>query len=94
MESEALYQYSVHYEINFEIVQIPYEGTYLKGYFYGSFDYGKKEATSRPTLLFIGGYDSTLQELYFCGAAPAIDYLETRNDIDKEKILSLPAEQK
>jgi pimeloyl-ACP methyl ester carboxylesterase len=57
---------------HFEIVQISYEGTYLKGYFYGSLDYDKNKTVSRPTLLFIGGYDSTLQELYFSGAAPAI----------------------
>jgi len=57
---------------HFEIVHIPYEGSYLKGYFYGAIDYDKNQAVSRPTLLFIGGYDSTLQELYFCGAAPAI----------------------
>lgn len=108
---------------HFEIVEIPYEGTYLKGYFYGALNYDKANTSTIPTLLFIGGYDSTLQELYFCGAAPAIkrgynclifecpgqgealrknnlymrhdaevpvgaaiDYLETRNDIDINKI--------
>lgn len=108
---------------HFEIVKIPYEGTYLKGYFYGSLDDKKEELTKRPVLVMIGGYDSTLQELYFCGAAAAIkrgyhclvfempgqgealrkqnffmrydaevpvkaalDYLETRKEIDNEKI--------
>ncbi|MCK9159025.1 MAG: dienelactone hydrolase family protein [Bacteroidaceae bacterium] len=57
---------------HFENIRIPYEGTSLKGYFYGAFDYDKNPKLHRPTLLFIGGYDSTLQELYFCGAASAV----------------------
>ncbi len=57
---------------HFEIVKIPYEDTYLKGYFYGASDDKKEELTKRPVLVMIGGYDSTLQELYFCGAAAAI----------------------
>ncbi|MDQ1096687.1 MULTISPECIES: alpha/beta hydrolase family protein [Chryseobacterium] len=54
----------------FERVAIPYENTFLKGYFYGVLGYDPDKPL--PTLVFIGGYDSTLQELYFCGAAPAI----------------------
>jgi pimeloyl-ACP methyl ester carboxylesterase len=49
-----------------EPVQIPYEGTTLPGYFY-------KVDTSdepRPTIVFTGGFDSSIEELfYFCGAA-------------------------
>ena len=108
---------------HFEIVKIPYEGKYLKGYFYGASDDKKEELTKHPVLVMIGGYDSTLQELYFCGAAAAIkrgyhclvfempgqgealrkqnlfmrydaevpvkaalDYLETREEVDHEKI--------
>lgn len=59
-------------DTHYEIVKIPYGDTYLKGYFYGAAADPKNALTARPTLLFIGGYDSTLQELYFCGAAPAI----------------------
>lgn len=59
------------FKTHYEIVEIPYQDTYLKGYFFGSHDYDPK--TSKPTLMAIGGYDSTLQELYFCAAAPAID---------------------
>ncbi|PXV87849.1 bile acid acyltransferase/acyl-CoA thioester hydrolase-like protein [Lachnotalea glycerini] len=59
-------------DTHFEIVKIPYENTYLKGYFYGAAVDKKDELKVRPTLIFIGGYDSTLQELYFSGAAPAI----------------------
>lgn len=110
----------------FEVVQIPYEGTHLKGYFYSATVRNGNDVSKSPTLVFIGGYDSTLQELYFCGAASAIkrgynclvfempgqgealrkkhlymrydaevpvgaaiDYLETRNDICKEKIALL-----
>lgn len=57
---------------HFEIVEIPYEGTHLKGYFYGATKDPKNQLQKRPVLVFVGGYDSTLQELYFCGAAAAI----------------------
>ncbi len=49
-------------------VEIPYEGTTLPGYFY-------KPDTSdkpRPTIIFHGGYDSSLEELFYYGGAPAI----------------------
>jgi len=59
------------FKTHYEIVEIPYQNTYLKGYFFGSHDYDPKKP--KPTLMAIGGYDSTLQELYFCAAAPAID---------------------
>jgi pimeloyl-ACP methyl ester carboxylesterase len=51
-----------------EPVQIPYEGTTLPGYFYKVDDSGKP----RPTLLFHGGYDSSLEELFYFGAAAAV----------------------
>jgi len=43
----------------------------MAGYFYRAVDYDKNKLP-RPTLIFIGGFDSTAEELYFCGAAPAI----------------------
>jgi pimeloyl-ACP methyl ester carboxylesterase len=49
-----------------EEVAIPYEGTFLPGYFYRVDD----TATPRPTLIVHGGYDSTGEELYF-GTVPA-----------------------
>ncbi|MED4781173.1 alpha/beta hydrolase [Brevibacillus choshinensis] len=49
-----------------EEVQIPYEDTYLPGYFY------RVDDSPRPTLLVHGGFDSTGEELYFGGAAAAI----------------------
>jgi pimeloyl-ACP methyl ester carboxylesterase len=51
-----------------ERVEIPYEGTTLPGYFYKVDDSGQP----RPTVVFHGGYDSSLEELFFFGAAPAI----------------------
>ena len=48
-----------------EPVQIPYEGTTLPGYFYKADNSGK----SRPTLIFHGGLDSSLEELFYFGAA-------------------------
>lgn len=50
-----------------EKIEIPYEGTTLPGYFYKVDDSGEP----RPTLIFHGGYDSSIEELYFYGGAPA-----------------------
>lgn len=46
----------------FEPIQIPFEGTYMPGYFYKVDDSNK----ARPTVIAQSGYDSTHQELYFC----------------------------
>lgn len=51
-----------------EPIEIPYEGTTLPGYFYKVDDSGKP----RPTLIFHGGYDSSIEELFYFGAAAAI----------------------
>lgn len=56
------------FEPAFEHISIPYEGTSLSGYLYLVDDSGKP----RPTLLVIGGFDSTLEELYFLGPAAAL----------------------
>ena len=52
----------------FEPVAIPFEGTTLPGYFYQVDDSG----APRPTLIATGGYDSTVEELYFWNAAAAL----------------------
>ncbi len=49
-------------------VDIPYEGTTLPGYFYRVDD----SRTPRQTLISLGGFDSTGEELYFFAAAPAL----------------------
>jgi pimeloyl-ACP methyl ester carboxylesterase len=71
-----------------ESIEIPYEkGTTLPGYFYhyskkdsvsknGDRNRGGNESekkVSRPTLIAHGGFDSTLEEMYFSAAAPALD---------------------
>lgn len=55
-------------ETKVELVDIPYAGTVLQGYFY------KVDPTlqPRPTLIIHGGYDSTGEELYFGGAKAAL----------------------
>lgn len=50
-----------------ERVRIPYEGTTLPGYLYRVDD----SEMPRPTLLSVGGFDSTGEELYFLAAAAA-----------------------
>lgn len=49
-------------------VEIPFEGITLGGRLYTVDD----SNVPRPTLLFCGGFDSTLEELYFSGAAAAL----------------------
>ncbi len=49
-------------------VDIPYEGTTLPGYFYRVDD----SQTPRRTLISLGGFDSTGEELYFFAAAAAL----------------------
>jgi pimeloyl-ACP methyl ester carboxylesterase len=51
-----------------EPIVIPYEETMLPGYFYRVDDSGQP----RPTLIVIGGYDGTVEEGYFAGAASAL----------------------
>ena len=51
-----------------EPVEIPYEGTTLPGYFYKA----DESNEPRPTLIFHGGYDSSLEELYYYAAAAAV----------------------
>lgn len=51
-----------------EPVEIPYEGTTLPGYFYTP----DASDEPRPTLVFHGGYDSSVEELYYFGAAAAV----------------------
>ena len=51
-----------------ERIRIPYEGTTLPGYFYRVDD----SNTPRRTLLSLGGFDSTGEELYFFAAAAAL----------------------
>lgn len=51
-----------------EILQIPYEGTTLPGYFFRA---GPEEAP-RPTVILTGGYDGTAEELYFSNGAAAL----------------------
>ena len=45
-------------------VSIPYEDTSLPGYLFFADDSGQP----RPTVIFHGGFDSTLEEAYFCTA--------------------------
>jgi pimeloyl-ACP methyl ester carboxylesterase len=52
----------------FERISIPYEGTTLSGHLYVVDDSGRP----RPTVIVVGGFDSTLEELYFFGPAAAL----------------------
>ncbi|GAA2266728.1 alpha/beta fold hydrolase [Nonomuraea roseoviolacea subsp. roseoviolacea] len=52
-----------------EPVEIPYEGTVLPGYLYRADDSG----TARPTVVMFNGFDGTVEEMHFFGAAAAAE---------------------
>ncbi|NUR85723.1 MAG: alpha/beta fold hydrolase [Nonomuraea sp.] len=52
-----------------EPVEIPYEGTVLPGYLYRADDTG----TARPTVVMHNGFDGTVEEMHFFGAAAAVE---------------------
>jgi pimeloyl-ACP methyl ester carboxylesterase len=61
---------------SFEPIQIPYEQTSLPGYFFKVNDNiikNKNQIQKRPILVVHGGFDSTLEELYFFAVAPALE---------------------
>lgn len=51
-----------------ERVEVPFEGGTLSGYFYAVPD-----EKPRPTLVYVGGADSTSEELYFLGVQEALE---------------------
>ena len=51
-----------------EIIQIPYEGITLPGYFFRA----GTDDTPRPTVILTDGYDGTAEELYFAAGAAAL----------------------
>lgn len=66
--SESCFQKAVpFFTPQIESVQIPYEQTSLPGYFYRC----TVDLQVRPTVIFFPGFDSTLEELHFFGAAAA-----------------------
>jgi alpha-beta hydrolase superfamily lysophospholipase len=57
-----------------EILEIPYEGTTLPGYFFSAVAADHPEAGARrATVVLVDGYDGTTEELYFWNAAAALD---------------------
>ena len=52
-----------------EVLDIPYEGTTLPGYFFRA----GADAAPRPTVILTNGYDGTVEELYFANGAAALE---------------------
>jgi pimeloyl-ACP methyl ester carboxylesterase len=52
-----------------EIVQIPYEGSFLPGYHFRA----AADAAPRATMILVTGYDGTAEELYFANGAAALE---------------------
>ena len=76
LSKECFIRSTQHFSCTFKPIQIPYEQTKLPGYFFKVNDYFKnenKKEKQRPILIVHGGFDSTLEELYFFAAAPALE---------------------
>ncbi len=56
-----------HFDHACEVVEVPYEGTTLPGYFVPA----RTGAGPRPTILYLNGADSLSEEAYFTVALPA-----------------------
>lgn len=55
--------------INYQYIKVPYQGKHLDAIYYPPANPADK---SKPLVLGFGGFDSTLEEMYFFVAAPAI----------------------
>ena len=55
-----------------ELVQIPYAGTALPGYFFRAAEDPAGDPAPRATAILVGGYDSTAEEMYFSAGAAAL----------------------
>lgn len=56
------------FDFGIKILKIPYEKTTLDGYLFTSDKSGK----AKPTLIYIGGYDSFVEETFYAGAHQAL----------------------
>lgn len=68
-QTEAFRRAAALMDTPVQIVQIPYEGTTLPGYFLKAAD---ETGVRRATVIGLGGYDGTAEEVYFYFAAPAL----------------------
>lgn len=80
LSKDCFNQAALLFSSSFEPIQIPYEQTSLPGYFFkvnntDNFAIKNKNESQkqRPILVAHGGFDSTLEELYFFAAAPALE---------------------
>jgi pimeloyl-ACP methyl ester carboxylesterase len=60
-QTEAFRRGAALLDVPPEIIQIPFEGTTLPGYFFRA----SESAEPRATVILTGGYDGTAEELYF-----------------------------
>lgn len=68
-QREAFRRAIPHFPAPVEVVEIPYEGTTLPGYFFAA----AADGARRATVVLIDGYDGTTEELYFWNAQAALD---------------------
>lgn len=69
LQTEAFRRAAALMDTPVETVEIPFEGTTLPGYFLKAAD---ESGVRRATVIGLGGYDGTVEELYFYIAAPAV----------------------
>lgn len=68
-QREAFRRAVPHLDAHVEVVEIPFEGATLPGYYYRVADDDRK----RATVILLNGYDGTVEELYFGNAQAALD---------------------
>lgn len=61
-----------HFSHTFESVEIPFEGTTIPGYFYGT-SHSSSSPSRRPTIVVHTGFDGTQEELYSQCAVAALE---------------------
>ncbi len=73
-QTDAFRRAITHFDTPVEVLEIPYEGTTLPGYFFSPAPPGSPDAgAKRATVVLIDGYDGTAEELYFWNARAALD---------------------
>ncbi len=68
-DNAAFYEGLQTLGVRHELLRAPYSGTHLKADYYP----GPEGAEARPLIVFCGGLDSTLEELYFSLKAAAVE---------------------
>lgn len=68
MQRDSFKKGMSYFDFGFKVLNIPYENTTLDGYLFCVDKSGKP----RPTLIYVGGYDSFVEETFYAGVYQAL----------------------